>query len=161
VREKTRGVIESLLVTPLRVNDIWFAKSFAVYLPGLVFSWVLTLISLFTVNAVLIVPKIGFLINPWIVVSSFIGVPLIYLFLTLLVHLVGLVGNPISGNVIAQVFLPVYATLVINLGVRSILEVTSWLFFLINLIIAIIAGIAVLFLKQYLNKERIVLSGRS
>jgi hypothetical protein len=78
-----------------------------------------------------------------------------------LVHLVGLVGNPISGNVIAQVFLPVYATLVINLGVRSILEVTSWLFFLINLIIAIIAGIAVLFLKQYLNKERIVLSGRS
>jgi ABC-2 type transport system permease protein len=58
VREKTRGVIESMLVTPLRVNDIWFAKSFAVYLPGLIFSWILTLTTLFTVNAIMIAPEI-------------------------------------------------------------------------------------------------------
>src|SRR4030042_843737 len=36
IREKSRGNIESLLATPLKVKDIWLAKSLAVFLPGLV-----------------------------------------------------------------------------------------------------------------------------
>jgi ABC-type Na+ efflux pump permease subunit len=161
VKEKTQGIIESLLVTPLRATDIWFAKSFAVYLPGLIFSWIVTLISLIVINVALIMSEIGFLINIWMILSSFVGVPLIYLFLTLLVHLVGLTSNPISGNVIAQVFLPAYATIIINLGIRTELDTSSWFFFLINLIIAIVVGITVIVLKQNITKEKIILSGRS
>ncbi len=161
VREKTRGIIESLLVTPLSSREIWITKSLAVYIPSFIFALILTLLSFILINVFLFIPKIGFFMNPWLILSSIIGLPLIYFFLCFLVHLVGLIGNPISGNIIAQIFLPAYASLVINLGIRDILNVASWFFLLINIIIAIVIGIIVLILKRFLTKERIILSSRS
>src|SRR4030066_128883 len=93
-REKSRGNIESLLATPLKVKDIWIAKSLAIFIPGLVLGEFLTLIVLITVNYIYFVPRIGFLFTPWIAVSSFLAVPLIYLCLSLVFHLVGLTGKP-------------------------------------------------------------------
>jgi ABC-type Na+ efflux pump permease subunit len=160
-REKSRGIIESLLATPLKVKDIWIAKSLAVFLPGLVVGEVFTFIAMIAINYIYFVPKIGFLITPWIALSSFVAVPLIYLCLSLLVHLIGLAGRPATGNVIVQVFLPVIITLMINLMVRNILNVASWSFTLANLGIAAIVGIAVIFLQPCLTREKIVLSLRS
>jgi ABC-type Na+ efflux pump permease subunit len=160
-REKSRGIIESLLATPLKVKDIWIAKSLAVFLPGLVVGEVFTFIALIAINYIYFVPKIGFLITPWIAISSFVAVPLIYLCLSLLVHLIGLAGRPATGNVIVQVFLPVIIALMINLMVRNILNATSWPFSLANLGIAAIVGIAVISVRSRLTRERIVLSLRS
>ena len=157
-REKSRGNIESLLATPLKVKDIWIAKSLAVFVPGLVLGEILTFIVLITVNYIYFVPSIGFLFNPWIAVSSFIAVPLIYLCLSLLVHLIGLTGKPATGNVIVQIFLPIIITLMINLMLRHILDATSWPFTLANLGVAAAAAIAVIFLQPRLKKEKIVLS---
>ena len=157
-REKSRGNIESLLATPLKVKDIWLAKSLAVFLPGLVLGEVFTLITLIAVNYIYFVPRMGFLITPWMAISSFVAVPLIYLCLSLLVHLVGLTGKPATGNVIVQVFLPIIMTLMINLMVHHILDAVSWLFTLANLEIAAAIGIIVIFLQPRLTRERIVLS---
>jgi len=157
-REKSRGNIESLLATPLKVKDIWIAKSLAVFVPGLVLGEILTFIVLITVNYIYFVPSIGFLFTPWIAVSSFIAVPLIYLCLSLLVHLIGLTGKPATANVIVQVFLPVITTLMINLVIRHILDAASWPFALANLGVAAAAAIAVIFLQPRLKKEKIVLS---
>ena len=158
IREKSRGNIESLLATPLKVKDIWLAKSLAVFLPGLVLGEVFTLITLIAVNYIYFVPRMGFLITPWMAISSFVAVPLIYLCLSLLVHLVGLTGKPATGNVIVQVFLPIIMTLMINLMVHHILDAVSWLFTLANLGIAAAIGIIVIFLQPRLTRERIVLS---
>jgi len=157
-REKSGGNIESLLATPLKVKDIWIAKSIAVFIPGLVMGEVLTLIALLTVNYTYFVPRTGFLFNPWTAVSSFLAVPLIYLCLSLLVHLIGLTGKPATGNVVVQVFLPIIITLMINLMLRHILDVASWPFALANLGIAAAIATTVIFLRSRLTRERIVLS---
>jgi len=157
-REKSRGSIAALLATPLRASYIWIAKSLAVFLPGLVLGVVFALIALLAVNYVYFVPTIGFVFTPWIAISSFVALPLIYLSLSLLVHLIGLTGNPATGNVIVQVFLPVFATLIINLGVRHVLDAASWPFTLASLGLAAAIGIIAILLRPRLTAERIVLS---
>jgi ABC-2 type transport system permease protein len=158
MREKSRGVIESLLATPLKVKDIWIAKSMAVFLPGLILGEVFALISLLAINYIYFVPKIGFLFNPWIAVSCFVCAPLIYLCLSLLVHLIGLTGQPATGNMIVQVFLPIIANLMINLGIHRVLDATSWTFTLVSFGLAGIIGIVAILLRPRLTRERIVLS---
>ena len=157
-REKSRGNIESLLATPLEAKNIWIAKSIAIFIPGLILGEVLTFIVLIAVNYIYFIPEIGFILNPWLAVSSFLVTPLIYLFLSLLFHLVALTGKPATGNVIIQVFLPVAINLIINLVVRNILVGNSWQFTVVNLGIAFIIAVMIIFLKPHLKKERIVLS---
>lgn len=157
-REKSRGSIAALLATPLKPSHIWIAKSLAVFLPGLVLGEVLALIALLAVNYIYFVPTTGFLLTPWTAISSFVALPLVYLGLSLLVHLIGLTGNPATGNVIVQVFLPVFAALIINLGVRHILDAASWPFTLASLGLAVAIGIVAVVLRPRLTRERIVLS---
>lgn len=157
-REKSRGSIAALLATPLKPGHIWIAKSLAVFLPGLVLGVVFAVIALVAVNYVYFVPTMGFLLTPWIAISSFVALPLIYLGLSLLVHVVGLTGNPATGNVIVQVFLPVFAALIINLGVRDILDAASWPLTLASLGLAVLIGIVAILLRPRLTRERIVLS---
>ncbi|MFC2012536.1 hypothetical protein ACFLVU_05335 [Chloroflexota bacterium] len=158
IREKSRGNITALLATPLKASHIWTGKSLAVFLPGLVLGEVLGLISLLSVNYIYFVPKIGFLINPWMAISSFVAVPIIYLSLSLLVHIIGLAGKPATANVIVQVFLPVFASLMINIGVRHILDAASWSFTVTNLGLAMIIVVIAMLLQPRLTRERIVLS---
>lgn len=158
IREKSKGVIESLLATPFRPKDIWIAKSLAVFIPGLVLGEILTFIVLLVINYIYFVPGIGFIFNTWIAVSSFIVAPLIYLCLSLLVHFIGLTGKPAVGNVIVQVFLPLFLSLMINLAVRYILDITSWSFALANLGVVVLIFFIFIFLRSRLNRERIVLS---
>lgn len=159
VREKERGNLQSLLATPLKDTDIWLGKSLAVFLPGLVLATVLTGLALIIINAIYFIPETGFLITPHIVINGFVVAPFIYLFLVPLVHLVGYTDTPMTGNVIAQVFLPVITTLMINLTLRNVVEINSWLFAGINIGIAVIIGILVFSLRSQLTPERIILSG--
>jgi ABC-type Na+ efflux pump permease subunit len=157
-REKSRGNIESLLATPLKVKDIWIAKSLAIFVPGLVLGEVLTLIVLVAVNYIYFVPRVGFLFTPWLAVSSFLVVPLIYFCLSLLAHLIGLTSKPANGNIIVQLFLPIIINLMINLALHNILDATSWSFTLANFGMATAIGITLFFLRPRLTRERIVLS---
>ena len=148
----------ALLATPLKVSHLWISKSLAIFLPGLVIGEFLAVVSLFVINFIYFVPKVGFIFNPWIAVSGFIAVPLIYLSLSLLVHLIGLTGKPSTGNVIVQVFLPVFASLMINLILHNILDAASWTFALENLGLALVIGVIAICLRSRLTAERMVLS---
>jgi hypothetical protein len=142
----------------LNPADIWLGKSLAVFVPGLVFATILTLIAFLAVNYIYFVPKVGLIVTPWMIIANFIGVPLVYLALTLLVHVIGLAGKPATGNVIAQIFLPVMITLIINLVMRSALSAGTWLFMVIILGLAAALGIVVLIIRSNLTTERIILS---
>lgn len=157
-REKARGNIQALLAAPVSPDDIWLGKSLGVFLPGLVFATVMTLAALLAINYIYFVPDMGFLVNPWMVISNFILVPLLYLAMTLLMHLLGLAGKPATGNVISQIFMPVIVTVIINLAVRNILDAGSWLFALVLLGIAAAIGALVAALRPRLSAERIILS---
>jgi ABC-type Na+ efflux pump permease subunit len=159
VREKSRGVITSLLATPLKAGDIWASKSIGVFLPGLAMGEIFSVIVMIAVNLYYFVPETGFIMTPWIALSTFLGAPLVYLALSFLMHIVGLTGKPATANVIIQVFLPVFVTLMINLIVRDILDAGSWTFTVLNLGIAAVIGIIAFSLKSRLSNETIVLSG--
>ncbi|MEI7615501.1 MAG: hypothetical protein WCJ54_02220 [Actinomycetota bacterium] len=157
-RDKSRGSIESLMATPLDVQDIWISKSLAVFIPGMILGEILTLAALLAVNYIYFVPKVGFIFTPWMALSSFLAIPLVYLFLNMLVHLIGLTGKPATGNIIGQIFLPVSLTLMINLLIRNVLDAASWSFTLSIYGIAAVIAVIVIILKSRITKERIVLS---
>jgi len=156
-REKARGNVQSLLATPVNPGHIWLGKSLGVFLPGLVFAVAMTLVMALALNYIYIVPRMEFIITPWMIISNFIAVPLIYLLLCLLVHVVGLIGKPGTGNVIAQIFIPVMIALMINLAIRG-LNAGSWPFTIILFGIAAIIGIVILIVRPKLDAERIILS---
>lgn len=159
VKEKSRGNIQSLLVTPIKLNDVWIGKSLAVFIPGLVIGELLTLITLIAVNYIYFVPTIGFMFNPWIAIICFIVYPAMYLCFGLLVYLIGLTGKPMNANIIALVFLPLFVNIVIQLPLRSsFMDFTSWQFTLINIGIVLVIGILLVILQFRLSKERVALS---
>jgi len=157
-KEKSRGNIESLLATTLSAKKIWISKSLAVFMPGMAIGVILTSLALVAVNFIYFVPKVGFLFTRWIGLSSFIVIPLVYFCLSLLTHLIGLTGKPSSGNIVAQIFLPLSLTLMINLTVRNILDGTSWHFALASTGLAATILLIVIFLLPRITRERIVLS---
>ena len=158
-REKSRGNIESLLATPLRIKNIWIAKSLAIFIPGLVVGEILTLVTLIAINYIYFVPSIGFIFTPWIAVNSFIVAPVVYLCLGLLAYLVGLTGKPATGNIIVQIFLPVIINIMIQITFRTnILNSASWSFAAANIGLALVIIIIIFFLQPRLTKEKIVLS---
>lgn len=159
IREKAKGNIQSLLVTSLNIKDIWIGKVLSVFIPGLIAGTVFTAATLLVVNLIYFVPTIGFVINPWIAVTSFIIYPALYFCLGLLVYLIGLTNKPVNANIIGQVFLPVFINLVIQIMFRtSFMDYTSWQFMLVNLGFVFIIGIIVLILAPRITREKIVLS---
>jgi ABC-2 type transport system permease protein len=157
-REKSRGNIQALLATPLAPGDIWLGKSLAVFLPGFVFAVIMTIAAFLVLNFIYFVPKIGFILTPWMLISNLIAVPLVYLSLMLLVHEIGLAGKPTTANVITQIFLPVMIALMINLAVRDVMNAGSWLFTVVLFGLALVIGFFVLKLRSTLSVERIILS---
>ena len=158
VREKARGNLAALLATPMEVTDIWVGKSLALFIPGLVLTIVLAVLSWLIVNVIYFVPDFGFIINWQMVVNSLVAVPLMYLLFGLLVHLIGFITKPATGNIIAQVFLPVMMNLAAQLVVRGVMDANSWQFMLMNFGVAIACGVAILAVKPKLVKEKIILS---
>lgn len=158
IKEKTRGNLAALLATPLQVLEIWLGKSLGLFVPGLVLGTIFTLLSLVIVNLIYFLPDIGFLVNPQMLVNSLVAIPLIYLFFGMFVHLIGLTTKPITGNVIAQVFLPVFANVAIQLSVRGVMDANSWQFTVMNLGVAAVLGGIVLVLRPRLIPERVLLS---
>lgn len=159
VKEKARGNLNALMATPMKLSDIWLGKSLALFIPGLVLGIVLTVLTLIIVNLIYFIPNTGFLCGPEMLISSLVAVPLIYLFFGMLVHLLGLIAKPTTANVIAQIFLPVMANLVIQLTARNVMDANSWHFMVANLGLALVIGIIVLAVRSRLIPERVVLSG--
>jgi hypothetical protein len=114
---------------------------------------------MFFINIVYLVPKIGFVITPWMIISSLIVVPLIFLLLAMLVNLTGMTGKGSTGIVVGQIPLSTLAALMANLAQHVPgLSAGSWLFTVILLGIAAIIGILILVFRPKLTAERIILS---
>jgi ABC-type Na+ efflux pump permease subunit len=158
IREKARGNIQALLATPVKASEICLGKTLGVWIPALLTGIVTTLIMLVLINFVYLVPAIGFIITPWMIVSSLIAVPLEFLLLGLLVNLIGMSGKASTGNIIAQLPLSIIPIVMINLAVRGVSNAGSWLFTVILLGIAGIIGILILAFRSKLTAERIILS---
>lgn len=158
VREKARGNIQALLATPVSPQELWLGKSLAVFLPGLIFTIILTLAAFLVLNLIYFTGDIGFVFTTWMFISNLLAVPLLYLALTMFVHIVGLVGKPVTANVIGQIFLPLMANIMAQLAVRTSLGADSWLFAVILLGTTVVIAIAMIPMHGKLKSETIILS---
>lgn len=158
VKEKAQGLYESILAAPVGATRFWLAKGLAVFLPGLALCEAFAGAVYLGVDLLLVAPRLGFLASPWMLAAAFILVPLLYFPLCLLVILVGLVGNPVSGNVIANVAFSAIITVLINLVARAGIDPGSAGFALACLAAAVAEGVLVLALGRGLTKERVILS---
>jgi len=158
VREKTRGNIQALLATPLTPADLWLGKTLAVFAPGFVFAVIMTIAVFIVINSIYFIPEIGVVLTPGMLVSSLVVVPLMYFALMLLVHEIGISARPVTANILAQLFLPVVITLMINLVTRDVINAGSWLFTVVLLGLALLIGAFVLVLRSKLTVEKIILS---
>ncbi|MDD4923226.1 MAG: ABC transporter permease subunit [Dehalococcoidales bacterium] len=158
VREKAGGNIQALLATPISTKEMWLGKSLAVFLPGLIFNFIMTVAAFLVLNIIYFAGDTGFVFTPWMFVSNLLAVPLLYLAVTMFVHIIGLVGKPVTANVIGQIFLPVMANVMIQLAVRSSLGASSWLFAIILLGTTAVTVIGISLLVRNLTAEKIMFS---
>ncbi len=158
VKEKSRGNIQALLTTSVRPGELLTGKSLAIFIPGFFFAIVMVVASFFIINLMYFAGKVGFIVNPWMIISSFLAIPVLYLSVTFFVHIIGLIGKPGTANIIAQIFLPVMVNLMAQLGFRTSLGTASWLFMTILLAVAAVIGVCALVLKNRLTTEKIILS---
>lgn len=158
VREQSRGNLAALMATPLKLFDIWLGKSLALFIPGLIIAIVLTVLNLVIINLIYFIPEVGFLCNWQMLVNSLVILPLMYFFFGMLVHLVGFTTKPVTGNIIAQVFLPVMINVIIQLVVRNVIDINSWQFMALNLGLAVIFGAIILSMKARLTPEKVILA---
>lgn len=158
VREKARGNIQALLATPVQPDELLSGKALAVFIPGFVFTVVMVVVAFFIINTVYFIDEVGFVVNPWMVISNIIAVPILYLVMTLFVYVIGLAGKPGTANIISQIFLPVMANVMLQLGIRTSLGTASWLFMVILFGVATVIVISVFLMKKKLTTETIMLS---
>jgi hypothetical protein len=159
VKEKAQRIHESILAGPVTVRGLWMAKTLALFLPGLALCELMSLATLLGLDALVMAPRLGFLASPQMAFNVFALIPILFFPLYCLVILVGLAGNPVSGNVIANVAFSGILTLALNLVTRAGLDMGGPGFALGNLGLAAALGILVLGLQGRMSKERVILSG--
>lgn len=158
VREKARGNIQALLATPVSPQEMWLGKSLGVFLPGLIFTVIMTVAAFIITNVIYFAGETGFVFTPWIFVSNLLAVPILYFAVTMFVHIIGLVGKPVTANVIGQIFLPVMVNIMIQLAVHTSVGAGSWLFAVILLGAAAVIVVGMLPAYRNLATEKIILS---
>jgi ABC-type Na+ efflux pump permease subunit len=159
VVEKAKRNIESLMATPISLNKIWMGKTLAVALPSSVIALGVSLVSLFIISLILVVPRTGVLIIPnfMAIISALVLVPLlIFAVAALVIYIQLIIANPRLAN-----FVFIGAFLLFFFGAnflnRGGLTVNFSLIYL-GLIIfcAAVAGL----LSRTLTKERVLLSSK-
>lgn len=161
IRAKATGMVEAILAAPAEPGDLWTALSLAAVIPGLAIALCAGLVGAAAIQLVYFTPFAVSVFGPWTIVNCFVLLPAMYLALSFLVHAISLPGRASSGAVIAQVFFPVYTSLVINLGARDVLAVGR------PDLAGVQVGITGLFFllaalrSRALTKERIVVSCRA
>ena len=160
-REKSRGIIESLLATPLSPKAIWMGKGLAIFLPGFVISVVSTLVVVLAINLAAIIPAAGdfFLPTP-VLLTGFLFNPLLFFGLLSFTVLFSLANNP--DIAIMPSFLLGFGLMTgIPVGVATgAIDLASWSFALWYLAGAIVIWAVVCYLSRLLTKEQIVLSSK-
>lgn len=159
VKEKAQRIHESILAGPVTVRGLWMAKTLALFIPGLALCELMSLATILGFDALAFAPRMGFLASPQMIVNVLVLLPMLFFPLYCLVILVGLVGNPVSGNVIANVAFSGILTLVLNLVTRAGLDLGGSGFALGSLGLAAVLGILVFALQGRMSKERVILSG--
>jgi ABC-2 type transport system permease protein len=155
--DEVKRTLESLLVTPLSLRQIWLGKSLAVALPGVAVGLLISLLVLLAMNLMVVVPAVGSFAMPG-VISLLTGLIIVPLMAFLVVSLVGFIQLIVTDPRIANfafivAFLAVYISTFTNLLPSGNLTIAY-------LIATVFLGVLILFLSRLLTAARVVLSSK-
>jgi ABC-type transport system involved in multi-copper enzyme maturation permease subunit len=159
IKEKTGGVINSLLAAKIKPKEILFAKSLAIFIPAYVLSLVYALTVLFVLNYLWTLPIAGFSIMslPAMLTGLIIN-PLLFFALLMIVILLSLAKDPETG--IAPSFIVGFGLIigVLVAVLTGYVSAASWQFFFYNLAGAIVLWVVAISLGRILTNEMILQS---
>ncbi len=162
-KEKASGNLETLLATPLSPKSIAFGKSVAIFLPGMVITvvsylfvvWALNIASSVLMSEVMIVFPLP------VLVTCLVTNPLMFLAFILLTNILALFKSP-DIAIIPSFPIGFGLMLGIRIGLGlEVIDMASWAFTLYYSLGALAMWLLTVFMFRFLDKEKIVLSGKS
>jgi len=158
--DKAKRNIESLMATPVSVNQIWIGKSLAVTLPSIVVGISVSILVYLVMNFGFVIPKTHSFIfpQPIAVVSAIILVPILVLgIVSIVIYVQLIITNPRIANL---VFTAIFILLIFGVNALGGLGVSFNYFPLIYLgVIVLCAGVS-LILSRFLTREKVLLSSK-
>jgi ABC-2 type transport system permease protein len=158
--EKSKRNIESLMVTPLTLRQLWIGKTLAVTVPSVLVALGVSVISYIAMNFILVVPRTDSFILPNVlsVVTAVIIVPVLTFAIVLLVIYLQLVmTNPRIANLaFTGIFLVLLFGANFLTGVGIVLNYSV----IYIALAAVIGGITYL-LGRSMTKEKVILSSKT
>jgi ABC-2 type transport system permease protein len=159
VVEKAKRNIESLMVTPVSLRQIWMGKTLSVTLPSVMIGLAVAIIGYVILNFWVVIPQTGSFIfpEPLAIVTALIIVPvLIFTVVSLVLYLQLVISNPRIANL---VFFAIFFVLIF--GVNALPAFGIMLdFSLIYLVVIVLCAAAAYFLSRSLTKEKVILSSK-
>jgi ABC-2 type transport system permease protein len=159
VVEKAKRNLESLMVTPLSLKQLWMGKVLAVALPSVIAGLSISVIIYMAMNFIKVIPQVGTFLWPgWVVwINAFILVPcLVFAIVSLVTYLQLIMGNPRFASFI---FLAIFFLLFFGMNILAGMGIFAN-FALIYLGVAVICGALSWLLSRSLTKERVMLSSK-
>ena len=157
--EKSKRNIESLMVTPITLKQIWLGKTLAVTVPSVLISLAVSVISYIVLDLVWVVPKVSSFIFPdaLSLITAVLIVPIVIAtVVSLVIYLQMVVTNPRIPNLaFTAIFLLLFfgANFLTGMGINLNYS-------LIYVGLAIIIGSVSYILARSLTKERVILSSK-
>lgn len=157
-RAQATGQVISLLATPVGPRRYWRARSVALWLPGLAAGVVAPLGVLVALRRLSVPATLDVALNGWLMLATFVAVPLIYVGVSLVVNAVALTASPNTGNVIGIIFYAGGSSLMGQLLTKGAL--TAQAFWWVNAALAAVALVAGAVVGVRVQAERMVLACR-
>jgi ABC-type Na+ efflux pump permease subunit len=159
ITEKAKRNIESLMATPLSLNQIWMAKSLAVTLPSVVIGIAVSIFGYVVITIQAVVPKTGGVIVPdaLAIISALVLVPiLIFTVVSIVIYLQLVISNPRIANL---VFTGIFMVVFFGINFLTSLGININFSVIYLGMIVVCAGVSYL-LSRSLTKERVLLSSK-
>lgn len=155
-KQKTNGLLVSLLATPTSARRLWWTRAVALWLPSLAAGTLAAIGVVLTLAALALPDGMGLAVPGWTVAATWLVIPLAFLALSLVVTAVGLTSSPNAANAIAIAYYAGGSALLGNVMSRAGLgpQGLCWL----TLALAAVTALAALAIAPRVVAQRVVLS---
>ncbi len=162
VLDKTKRNLESLMVTPLSIRQVWLGKCLGVTIPSVMIGFGVAIFAYLVIALGEVAPHTHTLIgpSPLAIVSGLVIVPILVFSVVLLVtHLQLVISNPRVGSfVFAAIFIVVLGGLLFAVYYFPVRGISINYYPLVYLGLIVVVGGAAIAASHSLTKERVVLS---
>ena len=158
--DKAKRNIESLMATPISINQLWLGKSLAVTLPSVLVGLAISVLAYLALNFAFVIPHTHAFIFPDLlaILSAIVIIPLlIFAVVSIVIFIQLVISNPRIANFI---FTAIFILLVVGVQTIGGLGVSFAFFPLVYMAIVLLCAVIDFILSRSLTKERVLLSSK-